>query len=83
MEHRVMLSLGLSVARSSSGIAPESPATSSMARKEHRAGVGRSPHPEHDGTHKTQLIRNWLAKRPRFHFHFTPTSVSWLNLVDR
>jgi transposase len=34
-------------------------------------------------THKTQLIRNWLAKRPRFHLHFTPTSASWLNLVER
>ena len=35
------------------------------------------------GTHKTALIRNWLAKRPRFHVHFTPTSASWLNLVER
>ena len=35
------------------------------------------------GTHKTQMIRNWLAKRPRFHLHFTPTSASWLNLVER
>ena len=35
------------------------------------------------GTHKTQLIRNWIAKRPRFHIHFTPTSASWLNLVER
>ena len=35
------------------------------------------------GTHKTKLIQNWLAKRPRFHAHFTPTSASWLNLVER
>lgn len=35
------------------------------------------------GTHKTQLIRDWLVKRPRFHLHFTPTSSSWLNLVER
>jgi transposase len=35
------------------------------------------------GTHKTQLIRDWLAKRPRFHLHFTPASSSWLNLVER
>ena len=35
------------------------------------------------GTHKTQLIRNWLAKRPRFHPHFTPTSAPWINLVER
>src|SRR5688572_12488175 len=34
-------------------------------------------------THKTALIRNWFAKRPRYHFHFTPTSASWLNLVER
>jgi transposase len=35
------------------------------------------------GTHKTALIHRWLAKRPRFHLHFTPTSGSWLNLVER
>jgi transposase len=35
------------------------------------------------GTHKTKSIRDWLAKRPRFHVHFTPTSASWLNLVER
>jgi len=35
------------------------------------------------GTHKTELIKNWLAKRPRFQVHFTPTSASWLNLVER
>jgi transposase len=33
-------------------------------------------------THKTPLIRRWLAKRPRYHLHFTPTSASWLNLVE-
>ena len=35
------------------------------------------------GTHKTPMIRNWFAKRPRFHVHFTPTYGSWLNLVER
>ena len=35
------------------------------------------------GTHKTPLIRNWLAKRQRVHVHFTPTYGSWLNLVER
>jgi len=35
------------------------------------------------GTHKTKLIRNWFAKRPRWHVHFTPTSASWINLVER
>jgi transposase len=34
-------------------------------------------------THKTSLIRNWLAKRPRWHVHLTPTSASWLNQVER
>lgn len=35
------------------------------------------------GTHKTPRIRNWFAKRPRFHVHFTPTYGSWLNQVER
>lgn len=35
------------------------------------------------GTHKTAMIHRWLLKRPRFHLHFTPTSASWLNLVER
>jgi len=35
------------------------------------------------GTHKTALIRRWLAKRPRYHLHFTPTGASWINLVER
>jgi transposase len=34
-------------------------------------------------THKAPLIRNWLAKRPRFHLHFTPTYASWINMVER
>lgn len=34
-------------------------------------------------THKTPLIRKWLAKRPRWHVHLTPTSASWLNQVER
>jgi len=34
-------------------------------------------------THKAPLIRNWLAKRPRWHVHLTPTSSSWLNQVKR
>ena len=32
--------------------------------------------------HKAKAIRDWLAKRPRDHLHFTPTSASWLNLVE-
>jgi transposase len=34
-------------------------------------------------THKTPVIKNWLLRHPRFHLHFTPTSSSWLNLVER
>jgi transposase len=34
-------------------------------------------------THKTPAIKRWLAAHPRFHLHFTPTSASWLNLVER
>jgi transposase len=35
------------------------------------------------GSHKTKLIRDWFAKRPRWHIHFTPTSASWINQVER
>lgn len=35
------------------------------------------------GTHKTPAIRGWFARHPRFHVHFTPTSASWLNQVER
>ena len=34
-------------------------------------------------THKTPEVRKWLLRHPRFHLHFTPTSSSWLNLVER
>ena len=33
-------------------------------------------------THKTRIVHDWLVKRPRWHLHFTPTSASWLNLVE-
>lgn len=35
------------------------------------------------GTHKTDAVKRWFVKHPRFHLHFTPTSSSWLNLVER
>src|SRR6202011_4019439 len=35
------------------------------------------------GTHKTLTIRHWLVRHPRYHVHFTPTSASWINLVER
>ncbi|GLX41795.1 hypothetical protein Sros01_78670 [Streptomyces roseochromogenus] len=34
-------------------------------------------------THKTPNVKKWLLAHPRFHLHFTPTSASWLNLVER
>ena len=34
-------------------------------------------------THKTAAIRAWLARRPHYHVHFTPTSASWINQVER
>jgi transposase len=34
-------------------------------------------------THKTPAIKRWFARHPRFHLHFTPTSASWINLVER
>jgi hypothetical protein len=34
-------------------------------------------------THKHSNIKTWLAKHPRFHLHFTPTSASWFNQVER
>lgn len=35
------------------------------------------------GTHKTQVVKKWFARHPRFHVHLTPTSASWLNQVER
>jgi transposase len=34
-------------------------------------------------THKHPKVKTWLARHPRFHMHFTPTSASWLNMVER
>jgi transposase len=35
------------------------------------------------GTHKVDKVRAWLVRHPRYHVHYTPTSASWLNLVER
>jgi len=35
------------------------------------------------GTHKVKKVRGWLARHPRYHVHYTPTSGSWLNMVER
>lgn len=34
-------------------------------------------------THKTDEVKSWLTKHPRFYIHFTPTSASWINMVER
>src|SRR6516164_4834099 len=34
-------------------------------------------------THKTPAVKRWLKRHSRFHLHFTPTSASWLNMVER
>ena len=34
-------------------------------------------------THKHPKVRDWIAQHPRIHLHFTPTSASWLNMVER
>jgi transposase len=34
-------------------------------------------------THKTAMVKSWLVRRPRYHVHFTPTSASWINQVER
>jgi len=38
---------------------------------------------DNSSTHKTAAIHRWLARRPRFHLHFTPTGSSWINLGER
>ncbi|MBF6571096.1 MAG: transposase [Candidatus Binataceae bacterium] len=38
---------------------------------------------DHYATHKHPAVKQWLAAHRRFHLHFTPTSASWLNLVER
>jgi transposase len=52
---------------------------------EHNLPTGLDVHVVMDNasSHKTRLIRNWFAKRPHWHQHFTPTSSSWINQVER
>jgi len=38
---------------------------------------------DNSSTHKHPSVRRWLTRHPRFHMHFTPTSSSWLNIVER
>lgn len=56
----------------------------SFLRQIDRACPGQELHLVMDNyaTHKTAEVRQWLDEHPRFHVHFTPTSGSWLNLVE-
>ncbi len=56
-----------------------------MTQIERRVLKGLSVHVILDNyaTHKTSEVATWLRKHPRVHFHCTPTSASWLNLVER
>jgi transposase len=55
-----------------------------MTRVERDVAPGLSVHVILDNyaTHKTPAVGQWLRRHPRVHFHFTPTSASWLNLVE-
>src|SRR5262249_4260863 len=62
--------------RSCSGLAPRS-------KKTFPPGLNVHLVMDKYGTHKGDKVRNWLARHPRYHVHFTPTSGSWLTLVER
>ena len=55
-----------------------------MTRVERDVPAGLSVHVilDNDATHKTPGVAQWLRRHPRVHFDFTPTSASWLNLVE-
>jgi transposase len=57
----------------------------SLDEVERNVPVGLDVHVVMDnyGTHKTKLIHNWFAKRPRWHVHYTPTAASWINQIER
>jgi len=42
-----------------------------------------TPKADNYATHKHPVVQAWLTKHPRFNMHFTPTSASWLNMVER
>lgn len=59
-----------------------------MLPAEAQAGHGRQVLSDVDGSRsdfggRGAAVRRWLARHPRFHMHFTPTSASWLNMVER
>jgi transposase len=63
--------------------AVDSGTTTRRRRSVPLAPVGRAPRKNNYGTHGHENVQKWLAKHPRFHLHWTPTSSSWLNLVEQ
>ncbi len=53
------------------------------ATVEREAGVEIHLIMDNYGTHKTAAVRRWFLRHPEYRLHFTPTSASWLNLVER
>lgn len=49
---------------------------------EYLAGINRNPQVDNYATHKHPKIKAWLKRHPRWTFHFTPTSGSWLNAIE-
>ena len=58
-------------------------AVSQNERPQNTKDKGTAPHCGHLRHSQTPDVQAWLVKHPRFHMHFTPTSVSWLNMVER
>lgn len=54
-----------------------------MIDRETPAGLDIHVIADNYGTHKHARVKKWLQRHPRFHMHFTPTSSSWLNMVER
>src|SRR5579872_1839130 len=75
--------MALSLTVTCSAIATKSSSASSIPSRR-RSPVEKSIHAVVDNyaTHKHPKVRQWLARHPRWMFHFTPTSASWLNAVE-
>jgi transposase len=63
--------------------APRVPALSQLIDQKTPADLDLHLIVDNSATHKTPAVKRWLKSHPRFHLHFTPTSASWLNMVER
>ena len=68
---------------SSAASQPGVPAVPRDDRRQRAGGPRRASHPRQLRHAQDRAVRRWFATHPRFHVHFTPTSASWLNLVER